>query len=245
MVEDPATRQKVKLYRSIDVAGGRRRRRGRGGRGWPRRGTPAEGQSVRVPYVGSVVGILGGCAGTCSRGAATPGEASLRAAHDKIARGETRAASWCRSPRPRAAESSRALSPAGSASLQGPGMLASDSPLAAGELARARRRWGKRVEEDDAASIRARRSSPRINNLTKARTRPVPPSRVSNPAYSVKCRIGRSCGRGEASASSTSRPPRPPAATPGSARAFAAAAHGYECVSVMPETISAWSSTRY
>jgi IMP dehydrogenase len=86
VVEDPATRQKVKLYRGMtspeavvdaaaeadELAEALR--------------TPAEGQSVRMPYVGSVVGILSRIRGHLQSAVSYAGEASLRAAHDKIAR---------------------------------------------------------------------------------------------------------------------------------------------------------------
>ena len=85
LVEDPATRQKMKLYRGMtspeavadgteadELAEALR--------------TPAEGQSVRVPYVGSVVGILARVRGHLQSAVSYAGEASLRAAHEKIAR---------------------------------------------------------------------------------------------------------------------------------------------------------------
>ncbi len=85
VVEDPATRQKMKLYRGMtspeaiadategdELAEALR--------------TPAEGQSVRVPYVGSVVGILARLRGHLQSAVSYAGEASLRAAHRKIAR---------------------------------------------------------------------------------------------------------------------------------------------------------------
>jgi IMP dehydrogenase len=85
VVEDPATRQKAKLYRGMtspeavvdaaeadELAEALR--------------TPAEGQSVRVPYVGSVVGILARIRGHLQSAVSYAGETSLRAAHEKIAR---------------------------------------------------------------------------------------------------------------------------------------------------------------
>jgi IMP dehydrogenase len=85
VVEDPATRQKMKLYRGMtspeavadgaeddELAEALR--------------TPAEGQSVRVPYVGSVVGILARLRGHLQSAVSYAGESSLRAAHQKIAR---------------------------------------------------------------------------------------------------------------------------------------------------------------
>ena len=85
VVEDPATRQKMKLYRGMtspeavvegaeedDLAEALR--------------TPAEGQSVRVPYVGSVVGILGRIRGHLQSAVSYAGEGGLRSAHLKVAR---------------------------------------------------------------------------------------------------------------------------------------------------------------
>jgi IMP dehydrogenase len=85
IVEDPATRQKVKLYRGMTspeavtegvddaelVAEALR--------------TPAEGQSLRVPYVGSVVGILARIRGHLQSAVSYAGERDLAAAHRKIA----------------------------------------------------------------------------------------------------------------------------------------------------------------
>jgi IMP dehydrogenase/GMP reductase len=48
--------------------------------------TPAEGQSVRVPYVGSVVGILARLRGHLQSAVSYAGESSLAAAQAKIAR---------------------------------------------------------------------------------------------------------------------------------------------------------------
>jgi IMP dehydrogenase/GMP reductase len=48
--------------------------------------TPAEGQSVRVPYVGSVVGILQRMRGHLQSAVSYAGETTLAAAHAKIAR---------------------------------------------------------------------------------------------------------------------------------------------------------------
>lgn len=86
VVEDPATRQKMKLYRGMtspeavadaaeeedELAEALR--------------TPAEGQSVRVPYVGSVVGILARVRGHLQSAVSYAGETTLLAAHEKIAR---------------------------------------------------------------------------------------------------------------------------------------------------------------
>lgn len=84
IVEDPATHQKMKLYRGMtspeavadgseddELAEALR--------------TPAEGQSVRVPYVGSVVGILSRIRGHLQSAVSYAGETSLAAAHAKIA----------------------------------------------------------------------------------------------------------------------------------------------------------------
>ena len=85
VVEDPATRQKMKLYRGMtspeavadgaeddELAEALR--------------TPAEGQSVRVPYVGSVVGILSRVRGHLQSAVSYAGETTLAAAQEKIAR---------------------------------------------------------------------------------------------------------------------------------------------------------------
>jgi IMP dehydrogenase len=84
VVEDPSTRQKVKLYRGMtspeavtegalneeEVAEALR--------------TPAEGQSVRVPYVGSVVGILARLRGHLQSAVSYAGERDLKSAREKI-----------------------------------------------------------------------------------------------------------------------------------------------------------------
>jgi len=84
VVEDPATRQKMKLYRGMTspeavAAGAEDDELAEALR------TPAEGQSVRVPYVGSVVGILARLRGHLQSAVSYAGEASLRAAQEKIA----------------------------------------------------------------------------------------------------------------------------------------------------------------
>jgi IMP dehydrogenase len=90
IVEDPATRQKVKLYRGMtspeavadaaedleEAADALR--------------TPAEGQSVRMPYVGSVIGILARLRGHVQSAVSYAGEADLRSAHLKIAQDPAR-----------------------------------------------------------------------------------------------------------------------------------------------------------
>ncbi len=84
VVEDPATRQKVKLYRGMTspeaVADGTT-----ADRLADALSTPAEGQTVRLPYVGSVVGILSRIAGHLRSAVSYAGESSLEAAHKKIA----------------------------------------------------------------------------------------------------------------------------------------------------------------
>jgi IMP dehydrogenase len=89
VVEDPATRQKMKLYRGMTspeaVVDGTE-----GDELAEALRTPAEGQSVRVPYVGSVVGILGRVRGHLQSAVSYAGEASLRAAQEKIARDPAR-----------------------------------------------------------------------------------------------------------------------------------------------------------
>jgi cysteine synthase A len=98
-----------------------------------------------------------------------------------------------------------------------------------------------RVFEDNAASI-GRTPLVRINHLTKgAQATVLAKIEGRNPAYSVKCRIGASMvwdaeKRGElkpgkAILEATS-------GNTGIALAFAAAARGYECVLIMPETMS-------
>jgi IMP dehydrogenase len=85
VVEDPATRQKMKLYRGMTspeavADGAEEDELAEALR------TPAEGQSVRVPYVGSVVGILSRVRGHLQSAVSYAGEKTLKAAHDKIAR---------------------------------------------------------------------------------------------------------------------------------------------------------------
>jgi IMP dehydrogenase len=85
VVQDPATRQNMKLYRGMTspeavVAAAE------GGELSEALRTPAEGQSVRVPYVGSVVGILDRIRGHLQSAVSYAGETSLCAAHEKIAR---------------------------------------------------------------------------------------------------------------------------------------------------------------
>lgn len=84
VVEDPATRQKMKLYRGMtspeavaDATTGDRLAEALS--------TPAEGQSVRVPYMGSVVGILQRIRGHLQSAVSYAGESDLTAVHRKIA----------------------------------------------------------------------------------------------------------------------------------------------------------------
>jgi cysteine synthase A len=98
-----------------------------------------------------------------------------------------------------------------------------------------------RIHEDNAASI-GRTPLVRINNLTRgARATVLAKIEARNPAYSVKCRIGASMvwdaekrgvlKKGKAILEATS-------GNTGIALAFAAAARGYDCVLVMPDTMS-------
>jgi len=98
-----------------------------------------------------------------------------------------------------------------------------------------------RIYDDNAASI-GRTPLVRINNLTKGAAATVLAKiEGRNPAYSVKCRIGASMvwdaekrgvlKPGKAILEATS-------GNTGIALAFAAAARGYECVLIMPETMS-------
>jgi cysteine synthase A len=98
-----------------------------------------------------------------------------------------------------------------------------------------------RIHEDNAASI-GRTPLVRINNLTRgARATVLAKVEGRNPAYSVKDRIGAAMvwdaekrgvlKKGQAILEATS-------GNTGIALAFAAAARGYDCVLVMPETMS-------
>jgi IMP dehydrogenase len=86
VVEDPATRQKVKLYRGMTspeaVADAAEEEEALA----EALRTPAEGQSVRVPYVGSVVGILARIRGHLQSAVSYAGETDLASAHRKVAR---------------------------------------------------------------------------------------------------------------------------------------------------------------
>ena len=89
IVEDPATRQKMKLYRGMTspeaVADGTEDEQLA-----EALRTPAEGQSVRVPYVGSVVAILTRLRGHLQSAVSYAGERDLKGAHEKIARDPAR-----------------------------------------------------------------------------------------------------------------------------------------------------------
>jgi IMP dehydrogenase len=84
VVEDPATRQKVKLYRGMTspeaVAESTT-----ADRVDEALSTPAEGQSMKVPYVGSVVSVLDRIRGHLRSAVSYAGEADLRGAQRKIA----------------------------------------------------------------------------------------------------------------------------------------------------------------
>ncbi len=84
VVDDPATRQKAKLYRGMTspeaVVDG-----STDAGVADALATPAEGQSVRVPYVGSVVDVLARIAGHLRSAVSYAGESTLEAAHRKIA----------------------------------------------------------------------------------------------------------------------------------------------------------------
>jgi IMP dehydrogenase len=85
LVEDPATRQKMKLYRGMTspeaVADG-----AESDELAEALRTPAEGQSVRMPYVGSVVGILSRIRGHLQSAVSYAGEPTLHEARCRIAR---------------------------------------------------------------------------------------------------------------------------------------------------------------
>jgi IMP dehydrogenase len=89
MVEDPATRQKMKLYRGMTspeaVADGTDDEQLA-----EALRTPAEGQSVRVPYVGSVIAILARLRGHLQSAVSYAGELELKNAHAKIAQDPAR-----------------------------------------------------------------------------------------------------------------------------------------------------------
>ena len=84
VVDDPATRQKMKLYRGMTspeaVVDGATDEGVADALA-----TPAEGQSLRVPYVGSVVDVLARIAGHLRSAVSYAGESTLEAAHRKIA----------------------------------------------------------------------------------------------------------------------------------------------------------------
>jgi len=86
VVEDPATRQKVKLYRGMTSPEAVTEGADDGEQVAEALRTPAEGQSVRVPYVGSVVAILARVRGHLQSAVSYAGERDLVSAHRKISR---------------------------------------------------------------------------------------------------------------------------------------------------------------
>ena len=86
VVEDPATRQKVKLYRGMTSPEAVSEGMEEGDQVAEALRTPAEGQSVRVPYVGSVVAILARIRGHLQSAVSYAGETDLAAAHRKVSR---------------------------------------------------------------------------------------------------------------------------------------------------------------
>jgi IMP dehydrogenase len=86
VVEDPATRQKVKLYRGMTSPEAVVEGTEDGEQLAEALCTPAEGQSVRVPYVGSVVGILSRIRGHLQSAVSYAGESDLASAHRKVSR---------------------------------------------------------------------------------------------------------------------------------------------------------------
>ncbi|MFI5183213.1 MAG: IMP dehydrogenase [Vicinamibacteria bacterium] len=85
VVEDPATRQKMKLYRGMTSPEAVADATGGGEELAEALSTPAEGQSVRVPYMGSVVGILRRIRGHLQSAVSYAGEPDLRCARQRIA----------------------------------------------------------------------------------------------------------------------------------------------------------------
>jgi IMP dehydrogenase len=85
VVEDPATRQKMKLYRGMTSPEAVADAADDVDELAEALSTPAEGQSVRVPYVGSVVGILRRIRGHLQSAVSYAGESDLESAHQKIA----------------------------------------------------------------------------------------------------------------------------------------------------------------
>lgn len=84
VVDDPATRQKVKLYRGMTSPEAVVDGSTDDGMA-DALATPAEGQTVRVPYVGSVVDVLSRIGGHLRSAVSYAGETNLAAAHRKIA----------------------------------------------------------------------------------------------------------------------------------------------------------------
>jgi IMP dehydrogenase len=86
VVEDPATGQKMKLYRGMTSPEAVVDGTAAGGAALADAlRTPAEGQTVRVPYVGSVVSILERIRGHLQSAVSYAGEEDLRSAQRKIA----------------------------------------------------------------------------------------------------------------------------------------------------------------
>jgi IMP dehydrogenase/GMP reductase len=83
MVTDPATNQKMKIYRGMTspeaVADGMNIERVS-----EALRTPAEGQSVRVPYIGSAVDVIERIRGHLQSSVSYAGQRSLADAHQKI-----------------------------------------------------------------------------------------------------------------------------------------------------------------
>ena len=84
VVGDPATQQKMKLYRGMTSPEAVVDGTAEAGV-VEALSTPAEGQTVRVPYVGSVVDVLARIAGHLRSAVSYAGERSLAATHAKIA----------------------------------------------------------------------------------------------------------------------------------------------------------------
>jgi IMP dehydrogenase len=84
VVGDPATQQKMKLYRGMTSPEAVVDGSTESGLA-DALATPAEGQTVRIPYVGSVVDVLSRIAGHLKSAVSYAGEPTLAAAHAKIA----------------------------------------------------------------------------------------------------------------------------------------------------------------
>ncbi len=84
VVGDPATQQKMKLYRGMTSPEAVLDGTSDAGAA-DALATPAEGQTVRIPYVGGVVDVLARVAGHLRSAVSYAGEKTLAAAHSKIA----------------------------------------------------------------------------------------------------------------------------------------------------------------